>query len=188
MVITHICLAYEIPMKRKITINPQARIAYIPKELIDQGLSGELDGYADAVTLTIVNPDTPLAEVERSLEIVLEDIRFRRHIEKRKSEGEDGRTAAEGGKGPPGGQAKPGDSSTPQHPIFIKYARDWISEATGFSKGYLSRVATGKVRLSRSFIERVCFKLGEPESELFQREVLQAGEVGEVVEKQSTAA
>ncbi len=55
----------------------------------------------------------------------------------------------------------------PQHPLFIKYTREWLYQRTGFSKGYLSRVATSKVRLSRSFIERVCFKLGEPEEELF---------------------
>lgn len=72
-------------MKRKITINPEARIAYIPKELIDQGLKGELDGYANAVTLTIVSPNTPLEEVERSLLIVLDDIRLRMSREKRVS-------------------------------------------------------------------------------------------------------
>ena len=54
-----------------------------------------------------------------------------------------------------------------QHPVFIKYTRDWLHEITGFSKGYLCRVATGKVPLSRSFVERVCFKLKEPEMELF---------------------
>jgi hypothetical protein len=69
-------------MKRKITINPEARVAYIPKELIDQGFKGELDGYANAVTLTIVNPNTPLEDVERSLEIVLQDIKLRRKMEK----------------------------------------------------------------------------------------------------------
>ena len=58
-------------------------------------------------------------------------------------------------------------AQNPQHPLFIKYTRDWLSEVTGFSKGYLCRVATGRVPLSRSFIERVCFKLGEPEEELF---------------------
>ena len=54
-----------------------------------------------------------------------------------------------------------------QHPLFIKYNRDWLHEVTGFSKGYLSRVATGRVSLSRSFIDRICFKLGEPEKKLF---------------------
>ena len=54
-----------------------------------------------------------------------------------------------------------------QHPLFIKYTREWLYQATGYSKGYLSRVATGKMSLSRSFIERACFKLGLPEEELF---------------------
>lgn len=79
-----LCFTYEKPMKRKITINPEARVAYIPKELIDQGLKGELDGYANAITLTIVNPDASLDDVERSLQIVLDDIRFRRDMERRK--------------------------------------------------------------------------------------------------------
>lgn len=70
-------------MKRKITINPEARIAYIPKELIDQGLKGELDGYANAITLTIVSPNASLDDVEKSLLIVLEDIKFRKKLEKK---------------------------------------------------------------------------------------------------------
>lgn len=70
-------------MLRKIFINKKARIAYIPDELIKQGLHGEVDGYANAVTLTIVNPNTPLEDVERSLQIVLEDIKFRRERENR---------------------------------------------------------------------------------------------------------
>lgn len=57
--------------------------------------------------------------------------------------------------------------STQQHPLFIKYRREWLSKVTGYSKGYLCRVATGKISLSRSFIERVCFKLNKPEAELF---------------------
>jgi len=54
-----------------------------------------------------------------------------------------------------------------QHPLFTKYTRDWLHEVTGFSKGYLSRVATGRSPLSRSFVERVCFKLHRSEKELF---------------------
>jgi len=54
-----------------------------------------------------------------------------------------------------------------QHPLFIKYRRDWLHRVTGYSKGYLSRVATGKIHLSRSFIERVCFSLNQNEEELF---------------------
>jgi len=54
-----------------------------------------------------------------------------------------------------------------QHPLFLKYTRAWLHEVTGYSKGYLCRVATGKIPLSRSFMERVCFKLDQPEEELF---------------------
>ncbi len=54
-----------------------------------------------------------------------------------------------------------------QHPLFIKYKREWLSMKTGYSKSYLSRVATGRVQLSRSFIERVCFTLGQTEADLF---------------------
>ena len=61
-----------------------------------------------------------------------------------------------------------------QHPLFIKYTRDWLHEVTGFSKGYLCRVATGKVPLSRSFVERVCFKLNQPEAELFLPDAIEA--------------
>jgi len=55
----------------------------------------------------------------------------------------------------------------PQHPVFIKYTRAWLHEVTGYSKGYLCRVATGKIPLSQSFIERLCFNLNQPEEELF---------------------
>lgn len=54
-----------------------------------------------------------------------------------------------------------------QHPLFLKYTRDFLHKETGFSKGYLSRLATGKYPLRRSFIERVCFKLGEAEKDMF---------------------
>jgi len=54
-----------------------------------------------------------------------------------------------------------------QQPLFIKFTRSYLNQKTGFSKGYLSRVATGRLPLSRSFIERVCFKLGESEESLF---------------------
>lgn len=57
-----------------------------------------------------------------------------------------------------------------QHPIFVKYTRSWLHEVTGYSKGYLCRVATGKISLSRAFIERVCFKLQLPEEDLFLRQ------------------
>lgn len=54
-----------------------------------------------------------------------------------------------------------------QHPLFLKYRRDWLHEVTGYSKGYLSRVAIGREPLSSAFVERVCYRLRKQESELF---------------------
>jgi len=54
-----------------------------------------------------------------------------------------------------------------QHPVFKKYTREWLHDMTGYSKIYLCRVASGNVPLSRSFIDRVSFKLGEPAQALF---------------------
>uniref|UniRef100_A0A6M3LYD0 Uncharacterized protein n=1 Tax=viral metagenome TaxID=1070528 RepID=A0A6M3LYD0_9ZZZZ len=59
-----------------------------------------------------------------------------------------------------------------QHPLFTQYKRDWLHEVTGYSKGYLCRVATGKAAPSRAFIERVCFKLKKREAELFLPEAI----------------
>ncbi len=61
-----------------------------------------------------------------------------------------------------------------QHPLFVKYKRDWLHEVTGFSKNYLCRIATGRVPLTRSFIERICFSLHLPESELFLPDAAEA--------------
>lgn len=55
----------------------------------------------------------------------------------------------------------------PQHPLFTKYTRDYLHRVTGFSKGYLSRLATGRAPVRLSFIARVCFALKERESDLF---------------------
>lgn len=56
---------------------------------------------------------------------------------------------------------------TPQHPLFIKYRRNYLHDLTGYSKSYLCRVATGKIPLSPSFITRICFKLNQNEADLF---------------------
>jgi len=54
-----------------------------------------------------------------------------------------------------------------QQPIFGIYKRRYLSKVTGYSVGYLCRMATGGQPLNRSFIERVCFTLKRPEEELF---------------------
>ena len=56
-----------------------------------------------------------------------------------------------------------------RHPIFLKYRREWLHRVTGYSMGYLSRVANHKVPLSRPFVEQCCFKLGRKPKELFAK-------------------
>jgi len=56
-----------------------------------------------------------------------------------------------------------------QHPIFAKFTREWLRVATGYSKGYLSRLSTGASPLTRAFIERVSLKLNQPEDKLFDQ-------------------
>jgi len=63
-----------------------------------------------------------------------------------------------------------------QYPLFVIYRRDWLHRLTGYSEGYLSRVATGKTPLSRAFIERVCFNLHRREEELFLLETRESSD------------
>lgn len=64
-------------------------------------------------------------------------------------------------------RGKGGEIMEQQHPVFLIYTRDWLHQRTGYSKDHLSRVATGKLPLTRSFIDRVCYALGRPAEELF---------------------
>ncbi|GAI67594.1 unnamed protein product [marine sediment metagenome] len=55
-----------------------------------------------------------------------------------------------------------------QYLIFLKYQREYLSQVTGYSKGYLSRVATGAKPPSEVFIGVCCHTLKEPQEELFK--------------------
>lgn len=60
---------------------------YIPKDLAEDGYVGEADILANMATVTILKPGSTLEEVERSLQIILEDVRLRRsEAERRKRE------------------------------------------------------------------------------------------------------
>ena len=144
----------------KIRIDPRSGSSYFPKGVRREGFVGVVEGLVSALTLTLIRTGSKLADIEASLEIVLQDIYLRRKQEV------DGGEKVEGVvRNLPVGQSE-GESGE-KHPVFVIYTRGWLHKVTGFSKGYLSRVATGKLPLSRAFVERVCFKMGFPESELF---------------------
>lgn len=61
-----------------IRVDRKTGMTYFPKEIRQEGFVGEIEGMPNALTFTLVKPGTKLADVEKSLQIVLEDIRLRR--------------------------------------------------------------------------------------------------------------
>ncbi len=55
-----------------------------------------------------------------------------------------------------------------QYLIFLKYTREYLSQVTGYSKGYLSRIAGGAKYPSEVFIGVCCHTLKEPQKDLFR--------------------
>jgi hypothetical protein len=51
---------------------------YIPDELRDDGYVGWVEFLANAKTVTLIKPGTNLSAVEKSLRIVIQDVKLRR--------------------------------------------------------------------------------------------------------------
>jgi len=64
-------------MKGKIKINPETGIAYIPDDIRNEGFVGTVELLANAKTVTLLHPEASLEEIERSLLIIIDDIRLR---------------------------------------------------------------------------------------------------------------
>lgn len=152
----------------KITIRVDSRTGqnYLPRDIRRDGFVGEIEGLANALTVTFIKPGANLSDVEKSLHIILDDIALRRQqegsIQPREKNTEERKESQ--------GKLPTRQAEVPQagpHPIFIKYTRAWLHEATGYSRGYLCRVATGKIPLSRSFMAKAVLALGESGGSLF---------------------
>ena len=65
-------------MKVTIRINPKTKLAYIPDNLTDEGFIGDVEALANAKTITLFRPGASLEEIEKSLEIILADVRLRK--------------------------------------------------------------------------------------------------------------
>ncbi len=65
-------------MKLTIRINPKSKLAYIPDDLTNEGFIGDVEALANAKTVTLFKPGTSLDEIEKSLEIILADVRLRK--------------------------------------------------------------------------------------------------------------
>lgn len=68
-------------MIRKFKISGQ-RTLYLDKDIVDQGFKEEVDGYANAYTLTIARKDATLEQIRDSLMVVLQDVEMRMKHEK----------------------------------------------------------------------------------------------------------
>ena len=60
--------------------------AFFGREVIKNGYLGDLDTIANAVTITVIKPDTSLEDVKRSLEITIQDIELRIRQEKKRED------------------------------------------------------------------------------------------------------
>lgn len=68
-------------MKVTLRVNPKTHLVCIPSSMVDEGMVGNIDSFANTVTLTLVLPGACLEDVKASLETVLKDIELRIRIE-----------------------------------------------------------------------------------------------------------
>jgi len=64
--------------KFTIKVDRHTGMTYFPKEIRQEGFVGEIEGLPNALMFTLIKPGTKLADVEKSLQIILQDIRLRR--------------------------------------------------------------------------------------------------------------
>ncbi len=67
-------------MRKTLRVNPKTHLVCVPGPMIEEGMVGDVDSYANAVTLTLVSPGASLEDVKASLETVLKDIELRMRI------------------------------------------------------------------------------------------------------------
>ena len=63
--------------KFRIRVDKRTGVTYFPKEIRREGFVGEIEGLPNALTFTLIKPGTDLADVAKSLRIVLRDIQLR---------------------------------------------------------------------------------------------------------------
>ena len=60
--------------KFTIRVDKKTGMTYFPQEIRREGFVGEIEGLPNALTFTLIKPGTKLADVEKSLNIILQDI------------------------------------------------------------------------------------------------------------------
>jgi hypothetical protein len=67
--------------KFRLKVDCKSGMTYFPIEIRREGFVGEVEGFPNALTFTLIKPGTSLADAQRSLQIVLEDMRLREEQE-----------------------------------------------------------------------------------------------------------
>ncbi len=63
--------------KITIKVDPRTGVTYFPREIRKEGFVGQIEGLPNALTFTLIKPGTKLADVAKSLDIILQDIALR---------------------------------------------------------------------------------------------------------------
>lgn len=70
----------------RIKIDNRTGLTYFPKDIRREGFVGEVEGLRNVLTLTLIKPGVSLADVQKSLKILLRDIELRRQHEEAQNE------------------------------------------------------------------------------------------------------
>lgn len=70
----------------RIKIDNRTGLTYFPKDIRREGFVGEVEGLRNVLTLTLIKPGVSLADVQKSLKILLRDIELRRQHEEVQNE------------------------------------------------------------------------------------------------------
>ncbi|GEM_PF-1909824 len=63
-------------MRITLKINPKTGVIYFPKQLVEDGFSGDVDAFSAGPVVVIVHPDAEEADVREGLELVSRDIKL----------------------------------------------------------------------------------------------------------------
>ena len=74
--------------KIQIKIDPKSGLAYFPKAVRAEGFVGPVEGLPNVHTITLFRPGTKLADIKKSLHIILQDLELRRAKEEAEDQAE----------------------------------------------------------------------------------------------------
>ncbi len=72
-------------MKGVISISEKNQITWVPKILTGAGFKGKVSFLTNCYTVVLLHPDATLQDIEKSLQITLEDVRLRQRKEEEAS-------------------------------------------------------------------------------------------------------